>query len=212
MPDILHQIEVDLIKGAGPRVKQLTAEAVGQGMPAEEILQKALMPGMDEVGRLMNSGEYYIPDVLIAARSMQMALEVLRPLLVEEGATGAGTAVIGTVAGDLHDIGKNLVGMMLEGANFTVVDLGTDVSPGQFVAAAQEHGASLVGMSALLTTTMVAMKDTIEAFREAGIREQVKILVGGAPVTPAYASEVGADGYAPDAGAAAVVAREMLEL
>jgi 5-methyltetrahydrofolate--homocysteine methyltransferase len=173
-------------------------------------LQNALMPGMDEVGRRMKDGEYYIPDVLISARTMQMALEVLKPKLVESGAVQAGTAVIGTVAGDLHDIGKNLVGMMLEGANLTVVDLGVDVSAGQFVAAAQEHAANFIGMSALLTTTMVAMKDTVDAFQEAGIRNQVKIVVGGAPVTQAYADEVGADGYAPDAGSAVIVARELL--
>jgi 5-methyltetrahydrofolate--homocysteine methyltransferase len=165
---------------------------------------------MDEVGRCMGAGEYYIPDVLISARTMQMALDVLKPGLAESGAAQAGTAVIGTVAGDLHDIGKNLVGMMLEGANFDVVDLGVDVSPEQFVAAAQEHGANLIGMSALLTTTMVSMQDTVDAFDEAGIRDQVKILVGGAPVTQAYADEVGADGYAPDAGSAAVVARDLL--
>jgi 5-methyltetrahydrofolate--homocysteine methyltransferase len=188
----------------------MTTQALDEGHSATEILQEALMPGMDEVGRRMKEGEYYIPDVLIAARTMQMALDVLKPLLAEAGAVPAGTAVIGTVAGDLHDIGKNLVGMMLQGANFDVVDLGTDVSTGQFVAAVQEHGASLVGMSALLTTTMVEMKGTVEAFQEAGLRDRVKIMVGGAPVTQAYADEVGADGYAPDSGSAAEVAKRLL--
>ena len=210
MSDILTEIQENVILGTGPMIRELTAGAMESGFSASQILQDALMPGMDKVGRLMRDGEYFIPDVLISARTMQMALKVLKPKLVEAGAGHAGTAVIGTVAGDLHDIGKNLVGMMLEGANFVVVDLGTDVSAGQFVAAAQEHSANLVGMSALLTTTMVAMKDTVDAFQEAGIRDRVKILVGGAPVTQAYADEVGADGYAPDAGSAAVVARNLL--
>lgn len=210
MPDILAEIQATLIEGAGPPIKGLTTRALEDGHSASDILQKALMPGMDEVGRRMKEGEYYIPDVLISARTMQMALDVLNPLLAEAGAVPAGTAVIGTVAGDLHDIGKNLVGMMLQGANFDVVDLGTDVSAGQFVAAVQERGASLVGMSALLTTTMVEMKGTVEAFQEAGLRDKVKIMVGGAPVTQAYADEVGADGYAPDSGSAAEVAKRLL--
>jgi len=210
MPDILSEIQENLILGTGPQIKDLSAQAMEEGYSASDVLQKALMPGMEEVGRRMKDGEYYIPDVLISARTMQMALDILRPLLAESGAVQAGTAVIGTVAGDLHDIGKNLVGMMLEGANMSVVDLGTDVSAEKFVAAAQEHAANLIGMSALLTTTMAAMKDTVDALHEAGIRNQVKILVGGAPVTQAFADEVGADAYAPDAGSAAVVARELL--
>ncbi len=210
MPDILSEIRKNLILGTGPQIKDLSAQAMEEGYSASDVLQKALMPGMEEVGRRMKDGEYYIPDVLISARTMQMALDILKPLLAESGAVQAGTAVIGTVAGDLHDIGKNLVGMMLEGANLSVVDLGTDVSAEKFVAAAQEHAADLIGMSALLTTTMAAMKDTVDALQEAGIRNQVKILVGGAPVTQAFADELGADAYAPDAGSAAVVARELL--
>lgn len=210
MPDILSEIQENLILGTGPQIKDLSTRAMEEGCSASDVLQKALMPGMEEVGRRMKDGEYYIPDVLISARTMQMALDILKPLLAESGAVQAGTAVIGTVAGDLHDIGKNLVGMMLEGANFAVVDLGTDVSPEQFVAAVKEHEASLVGMSALLTTTMMGMRDTVEAFQEVGLRGKVKILVGGAPVTQAYADEIGADAYAPDAGSAAVVARELL--
>ena len=210
MPDILSEIQENLILGTGPQIKDLSTRAMEEGYSASDVLQKALMPGMEEVGRRMKDGEYYIPDVLISARTMQMALDILKPLLAESGAVQAGTAVIGTVAGDLHDIGKNLVGMMLEGANFAVVDLGTDVSAEQFVAAVKEHEASLVGMSALLTTTMMGMRDTVEAFQEVGLRGKVKILVGGAPVTQAYADEIGADAYAPDAGSAAVVARELL--
>ncbi len=210
MADILAEIQQTLIEGAGPPIKGMTTQALEGGHTAGDILQNALMPGMDEVGRRMKEGEYYIPDVLIAARTMQMALNVLKPLLAEAGAVPAGTAVIGTVAGDLHDIGKNLVGMMLQGANFDVVDLGTDVSAGQFVEAVQQHGANLVGMSALLTTTMVEMKDTVDAFQEAGLRGQVKIMVGGAPVTQAYADAIGADGYAPDSGSAAEVAKKLM--
>jgi len=210
MSNTLQLLETSLIEGRGPIVRDLTSTALEEGISAADILQKSLMLGMDEVGRRMGSGEFYIPDVLIAARSMDMALEVLRPLLAEGGAAQPGTAVIGTVKGDLHDIGKNLVGMMLQGANFEVVDLGTDVSADQFVAAVREHEADLICISALLTTTMVEMKGTVEALLEAGLRDRVRIMVGGAPVTQAYASAVGADGYARDAGGAVVVARELL--
>jgi 5-methyltetrahydrofolate--homocysteine methyltransferase len=210
MSKMLEQLELTVIDGRGPVVRDETAAALEEGISAADILEKALMPAMDEVGRRMATKEYYIPDVLIAARTMGMALEVLKPHLAEGGAAQPGTAVIGTVKGDLHDIGKNLVGMMLQGANFAVVDLGTDVSGEQFVAAVREHDANLVCMSALLTTTMVEMKDTVDALLEAGLRDQVKIMVGGAPVTQDYAGEVGADGYAPDAGSAVVAARELL--
>jgi 5-methyltetrahydrofolate--homocysteine methyltransferase len=210
MSKMLEQLESTVIDGRGPVVRDETAAALEEGISAADILEKALMPAMDEVGRRMATKEFYIPDVLIAARTMGMALEVLKPHLTAGGAAQPGTAVIGTVKGDLHDIGKNLVGMMLQGANFNVVDLGTDVSGEQFVAAIREHEANLIGMSALLTTTMVEMKDTVDAVKEAGLRDQVRIMVGGAPVTQRYADEVGADGYAPDAGSAVVVARELL--
>jgi len=210
MSDLLLQLEDCLIEGRGAVIREMVTGALDEGLTAVEVLEKALMPGMDEVGRRMGEGEYFIPDVLIAARTMAMALEVLRPLLAEGGTVQPGTVVRGTVKGDLHDIGKNLVGMMLQGANFTVVDLGTDISAEQFVAAAREHDANLVGMSALLTTTMVEMKGIVEALLETGVRDQVKVMVGGAPVTQLYADEVGADGYAPDAGSAVVVARRLL--
>jgi len=211
MPDLLKEIEENTFLGNGPTVKELTAKAVEKGLAPRDILQKALMPAMDEVGRRMKDGEYYIPEVLISARSMKMALEVLRPLLADSKMKPLGTIALGTVKGDLHDIGKNVVGMMLEGAGFTVVDLGTDVSPQQFIAAVREHNAELVGMSALLTTTMVAMKETIEAFQQAGLRNRVKILVGGAPLTQAYAEQIGADGYAPDAASAMDIARQLVK-
>ena len=210
MSDLLTEIETKLVAGQGPVVKELTAKAVGQGFAAGEILEKALMPGMAEVGRRMKEGEYYIPEVLISARSMKMAMEALRPFLSQTPAQSSGTVILGTVKGDLHDIGKNMVGMMLEGAGFTVIDLGTDVSSQQFIAAVQEHKAELVGMSALITTTMVAMKDTIAAFQEEGLSDQVKIMVGGAPVTQAYANQIGADGYAPDAASAVDVAQQLV--
>ena len=210
MSDTLAKIEEGVISGDGAGVKSMAADALEEGLVASDVLQKALMPAMEEVGRRMKEGEFYIPEVLIAARAMQMGLDILKPYLAEGEVGSSGTVVIGTVKGDLHDIGKNLVGMMFEGAGYTVVDLGTDASPEKFVEAAKESSANLIGLSALLTTTMVAMKDTVEAFVEAGVRDQVKIMVGGAPVTQAYADEIGADGYAPDAGSVVEAARQLV--
>jgi len=169
-------------------------------MPAD-ILNGGLIAGMDEVGRDFKAGDLFVPEVLIAARAMQAGMNVLRPLLAESDVPSAGKCVIGTVQGDLHDIGKNLVRMMLEGAGFETVDLGIDVKPDAFVVAVQEHQPQFLGMSALLTTTMPGMKATIEALQEAGLRYKVKIMVGGAPVTAAFAEQIGADAYAPDAAA-----------
>jgi 5-methyltetrahydrofolate--homocysteine methyltransferase len=165
---------------------------------------------MDEVGRDFKAGHLFVPEVLIAARAMHAGMSVLRPLLAESGVASAGKYLIGTVKGDLHDIGKNLVKMMLEGAGFETIDLGTDVAPEAFVDAVREHQPALVGMSALLTTTMVQMKATIEALEEAGVRDSIKIMIGGAPVTTAFAQEVGADAYSPDAASAVDVARELV--
>ena len=173
-----------------------------------EILNKALIPAMDKVGQLFEEGEYFVPEMLVAARAMKAGLEILKPLLVDSGVNPVGKVALGTVKGDLHDIGKNLVAMMLEGAGFEIVDLGADVSPDQFVAAIQE-GVDLVGLSALLTTTMPAMENTIRAIEESGLRDRVKIIVGGAPVTAEYARQIGADGYASDASQAATLAREL---
>jgi 5-methyltetrahydrofolate--homocysteine methyltransferase len=170
----------------------------------------ALISGMDRVGRDFKAGELFVPEVLVAARAMHAGMAVLRPLLAETGVPRVGTYVIGTVQGDLHDIGKNLVRMMLEGAGFEVIDLGTDVAPERFVTAVKEHRPQIVGMSALLTTTMVRMRDTIEALEAAGLREAVKIMVGGAPLTAAYAEQIGADAYAPDAATAVEVARSLI--
>ena len=184
--------------------------ALDAGVVPGEILNKGCIAAMGEVGRLFEEGEMFVPDMLIAARAMQASMNILKPHLAEGEITSAGKVVIGTVAGDLHDIGKNLVGMMMEGAGFEIVDLGTDVSAEVFVGAVKEHNPDLIGMSALLTTTMPSMTATIEALTEAGLRDQVKVLIGGAPVTQAFADEVGADGFAPDASSATRKAKELL--
>jgi 5-methyltetrahydrofolate--homocysteine methyltransferase len=206
----LKAIYEAVIVGDAPKVKALTQQAMDEGADAKQVLQEALIPAMGEVGRRMKAQEFYVPEVLIAARAMQWGLGVLKPELAGAGLEPVGRVAIGTVKSDLHDIGKNLVSMMLEGAGFEVVDLGTDVSPEKFVAAVQEKGVNVIGMSALLTTTMPNMKKTIDALKEAGVREKVKVLIGGAPVTQRYADEIGADGYAPDASTAVDIAKEHL--
>jgi len=210
MSDILQRIATNLYNGNDKAVAELVQQALDQGMSAAEVLNGGLIAGMDEVGRDFKAGELFVPEVLIAARAMQAGMDVLRPLLVESDVPSVGKYVIGTVQGDLHDIGKNLVRMMLEGAGFETIDLGTDVKPEEFVAAVREHQPQLLGMSALLTTTMPGMKVTIEALQEAGLRDRVKIMVGGAPVTAAFAEQIGADAYAPDAATAVDVARSLL--
>jgi 5-methyltetrahydrofolate--homocysteine methyltransferase len=184
--------------------------ALEKGTPAVDILHKACIPAMAEVGRLFEEGEKFVPEMLISARAMQAGMVLLKPYLAEAGVETLGTVVIGTVAGDLHDIGKNLVGMMLEGAGFEIIDMGTDVSAEKFVDAVGENKPDIIGMSALLTTTMTSIGATIEALNEAGLRDAVKILIGGAPVTQDFADKVGADGFAPDAGSASRVAKELL--
>jgi 5-methyltetrahydrofolate--homocysteine methyltransferase len=197
-----------LFEGSVEKVKTLTQEALDRGERAEDILNDGLIKAMDRVGLQFKNGEIYIPEVLIAARAMHAGLAVLKPVLARSGAPRAAKIVVGTVKGDLHDIGKNMVCMMLEGAGFDVVDLGIDVPTEKFVQAAKEHGASMVGMSALLTTTMMQMKATIEALRASG---PVKTIVGGAPVTEEFARQVGADGYAPDAASAVEKVKELLK-
>jgi 5-methyltetrahydrofolate--homocysteine methyltransferase len=194
---------------AGGAAAQVQA-ALDAGIPASDILNKGCIAAMGEVGRLFEEGEMFVPEMLIAARAMQAGMNILKPHLAEGEITSAGKVVIGTVAGDLHDIGKNLVGMMMEGAGFEIVDLGTDVTADKFVAAVKEHGPDLIGMSALLTTTMPSMTATIEALTEAGLRDQVKVMVGGAPVTAAFADKIGADGFAPDASSATRKAKELV--
>jgi 5-methyltetrahydrofolate--homocysteine methyltransferase len=186
-----------IIKGDQNTAKELTAAAIAEGMDPEAILNEGLISGMDVVGQAFKKNEVYVPEVLIAARAMKTAMELLEPKLVECGVKPLGTVVIGTVQGDLHDIGKNLVMMMLKGAGFKVVDLGTDVTPEAFVEATKANGASLVGLSALLTTTMPAMAKTIEVMNGSGVA--AKVMIGGAPVTQEYANKIGASGYAADA-------------
>ena len=184
--------------------------ALETGVSAADILNKACIAAMGEVGRLFEEGEKFVPEMLISARAMKAGVNLLKPHLTQEDVSVVGKVVVGTVQGDLHDIGKNLVHMMLEGTGFEVVDLGTDVTPEKFVGAVREHEPDIVGMSALLTTTMPAMKATIEALSEAGLRDRVKVLIGGAPVTRGFADKIGADGFAPDASSATRKAKELL--
>ncbi|MGD8466670.1 MAG: corrinoid protein [Anaerolineae bacterium] len=199
-----------VMEGDADTAATLVQSGLDEGLAPGEILNKGCIAAMGEVGRLFEDGEMFVPEMLIAARAMQAGMNILKPHLAEGEIVSAGTAVLGTVAGDLHDIGKNLVGMMMEGSGFEIVDLGTDVKPDAFVAAVKEHNPDLIGMSALLTTTMPAMTATIEALTEAGLRDEVKIIVGGAPVTQAFAEKIGADGFAPDASSATRKAKELL--
>ena len=201
----------DAVKsGRAKVVKQLVNEAVEQGCTADQILNEALVVGMMELGEMFKNNEVYVPEVLIAARAMKAGMTIFKPLLLDSGVEMKGVVAIGTVKGDLHDIGKNLVAMMLEGAGFTVIDLGVDVGPEQFIDAIKNQGAQIIGMSALLTTTMTSMKEIIDAINEAGLRDQVKIMIGGAPITQEYADEIGADGYSFDAASAAQLAMELI--
>jgi len=208
----LKQIAENLIQGKAEKVKELVQKAVDEGEDVEKILNEALLAGMSVVGDKFKRNEFYVPEVLIAARAMKAGMEVIRPFLVEKNIKGEGTVVLGTVRGDLHDIGKNLVGMMLEGAGFEVVDLGVDVPAEKFIQVAKEKNADIIGLSALLTTTMPAMKDVIAALTKEGIRKNVKVMIGGAPVTQDYADEIGADGYAPDAASAVDKAKQLLSV
>ncbi len=210
MTELLQKIAKNLYQGEDEIVPGLVQQALDQGIEPGDILKGGLIAGMDEVGKDFKAGDLYVPEVLIAARAMHAGMDILRPLLADSDVISAGKYLIGTVKGDLHDIGKNLVKMMVEGAGFETVDLGTDVDPAGFVEAVREHQPDMLGMSALLTTTMVNMKATIEALEEAGLRDSVKIMIGGAPVTAKFAKEIGADAYAPDAASAVDTARELV--
>ena len=201
-----------VLKGDAGTTETEVQAALDTGTPPEDILYKACIPAMEEVGRQFEEGEKFVPEMLISARAMQAAMGLLKPLLLEADIQTVGTVVVGTVAGDLHDIGKNLVGMMLEGSGFEVVDLGTDVSPQAFVDAVREHEPQVIGRSALLTTTMPSMGATIEALKEAGLREGVKVMIGGAPITQDFADKVGADGFAPDASSATRTAKQLVSV
>ena len=208
--EILQGLFDDTLVGNAPSVKALTEEGLAQGMDPETLLYDALIPSLEEVGARFERGDFFVPEMLIAARAMQGALDILRPLLAETGAKPIGTVVMGTVKGDVHDIGKNLVNIMLEGAGFTVWDLGVNVAPERFVEQVEEHKPDIVGFSAFLTTTMPMFKANINALEKAGLRDNVIVMVGGAPVTQEYADVVGADGYAADASAAVVRAKELI--
>ena len=211
MTELIQEICGAVLEGNLDLAVEKTNAALEEGTEAGTILQEGLTKAMQEVGRLFERGEFFVPEMLIAARAMQGSLELLKPHLVKADFKPIGTLVIGTVQGDLHDIGKNLVAMMTEGAGFQIEDLGADVSPERFIEAVKENNASLVGMSALLTTTMPMMEKTIKAFEEAGIRNSVKIIIGGAPVTQDYAEQIGADGFAPDASRAANLSKSLLD-
>jgi len=206
----LKDIAESIIKGNAPKVKELVKKAIDEGQDVKKVLNGGLIAGMNVVGEKFKKNEFYVPEVLIAARAMKSGMEIIKPILADKDVKGLGTIVLGTVRGDLHDIGKNLVGMMLEGGGFEVVDLGVDVSPEKFVEATKEKKAQLIGLSALLTTTMVSMKEVVETVRKSGLKD-VKIMIGGAPVTQSYAEEIGADGYAPDAASAVDKAKELVK-
>ena len=208
---LFEELQQAIIDGKAPVAKELTERMLKEGVRPAEFFPKAIIPAMDEVGRRMRECEFFIPEVLIAARAARGATYILRPLLVgDESVRSAGTVVCGTVKGDLHDIGKNIVAMMLESAGFRIVDLGVDVAPEKIIEAVRQHQANIVAMSALLTTTMVNMKAVIEALAAAGLRGKVKVLVGGAPVTDTWAHSIGVDGYGKDAPAAVELARQVV--
>jgi corrinoid protein of di/trimethylamine methyltransferase len=206
----LQKLYDAIVDGDAKTTLEMTKQALADGMTPEELVAKYMIPAMDEVGKRFEAEEYFVPELLLAGRAMKGALEVLRPLLAASGAQPAGKVIIGTVKGDLHDIGKNLVAAMLEGAGFEVTDLGTDVSPERFVEAVSTKGANIVCLSALLTVTMPAMKTTLEALRAAGVRDRVKVMIGGAPVTDQYCREIGADSYSENASAAVAAARNLV--
>lgn len=207
---VLSKISSCVIEGNLNDIQALTNQALEEGISAKEILDQGLMPGMDHVGVEFKAGNMFVPEVLRSAKTMSGSMEILKPILSESGVEMVGKVVLGTVKGDLHDIGKNLVGMMCEGAGFDVVDLGKDISPEAFVEAVKEHNPDIVGMSALLTTTMRTMESTIKALEEAGLRDKVKVMVGGAPVTKDFAEKIGADAYASNAAAAAEMATKFV--
>ena len=209
--ELLGELYDKTLTGNGPAVLDLTNQGLGQGLGPETLLYEALIPALEEVGARFERGDFFVPEMLIAGKAMAGALEILRPLLAETGAETIGTVVMGTVKGDVHDIGKNLVNIMLEGAGFTVHDLGVNVAPETFVEQVQEHQPDIVGFSAFLTTTMPMFKANINALEKAGIRDEVIVMVGGAPVTQEYADAVGADGYAADASTAVRMAKDLIQ-
>jgi 5-methyltetrahydrofolate--homocysteine methyltransferase len=210
MQNYLTPIYEGILKGKMEEVKDAVLQAIKNKLSPETILYDGLISAMGEVGRRFEIGEYFVPEMLVAARAMKKGMEILKPMIVESNIKPAGRIAIGTVKGDLHDIGKNLVGMMMEGAGFEVKDLGVDVPPEKFVEVAKTKEVDIIAMSALLTTTMMGMKSTIESIMEAGLSDSVKVIIGGAPITQSYADEIGANGYAADAGRAARLALKLM--
>lgn len=208
---LMEELNLYTQQGQAPKVKELVQEALNQGIEVDQILQQGLIAAMSTVGDRFTKGEIYVPEMLIAARAMQQGLKVLEPLIAAAGIEKEGKILLGTVKGDLHDIGKNLVGMMLQGAGMEVIDIGVDVPPEKFVQAVKEHEPQIVGLSALLTTTMFNMKMTIDELVKNGLRKKVKVIVGGAPVTEKFAQDIGADGYAANAGVAAELAKQLIQ-
>jgi corrinoid protein of di/trimethylamine methyltransferase len=204
----LKQLHDAVVNGDAKTAKAVTQAALADGVEPMKLVQEYMMPAMAEVGRRFECDEYFVPELLLAARAMKASLELVRPLLAAKGTRPVGRVAIGTVKGDLHDIGKNLVAAMLEGGGYEIIDLGVNVTPEQFIAAVKEKGANIIAMSALLTTTVSSMKTTVDALKQAGVREQVKILVGGAPVTQKYADDIGADGFSESAAGAVAAAKK----
>ena len=210
MPD-LKQLYDSVVSGDAKTTQALTQQALAEGVDPLKLVNEYMVPAMDEVGRRFEANEYFVPELLISARAMKAALELIRPLLTARGDQPLGRVAIGTVKGDLHDIGKNLVGSLLEGGGFEVIDLGVNVTPEKFIATVNEKKANIIAMSALLTTTMPAMKTTIDALKQAGVRDKVKVLIGGAPITQKYAEEIGADGYSENAVGAVALAKKAVK-
>ncbi len=207
----LNQLSQSVIEGNAGEVERLTKEFLSGGIEPKDVLNSGLISAMNVVGRKFKDGEYFLPEVLLSARAMKVGMEILKPELSRTGVEPVGKVVIGTVKGDLHDIGKNIVASMLEGAGFQVIDLGVDVSADKFINAVRENSANILGMSALLTTTMVSMKDVIQSLQENNLRDSVEVIVGGAPLSEKYAKDIGADGYAPDATSAATLCKEIVQ-
>ena len=209
---LLQEIANSIINGKMAETEKLIHQALDSKVHVRDILNQGLIAGMDVVGKKFKNNEFYVPEVLIAARAMKAGMKILKPLFAESGVEPIAKLALGTVKGDLHDIGKNLVSMMLEGAGFEIIDLGVDVTPEKFCAAVKEKNAKVIGLSALLTTTMLNMKTTIEYLKSNGVRDSVKVVIGGAPVTQSYADEIGADGYAADAATAVSIVKNLLSI
>jgi len=210
MSNYYEEISQSVITGQLDRVKQLTQQAISAGSEPVEIINQGLIPGMSVVGVRFKSGQMFVPEVLMSARAMNAGMDLVKPLILSEDIPSAGKVVIGTVKGDLHDIGKNLVGMLLESAGYTTINLGVDAGPEKFLEAVKEHNPHIIAMSALLTTTMLSMKDTIELLKEEGLRDKVFVIIGGAPISQDFSDEIGADGFAPDAGSATDLCKKLL--